>query len=129
MTSSFMRHIVDATVDMQNAVALSQLANANSTSQLSEKLSDLLQAATVDLDKAAAEVTNATNSTTLSKKQTEYQKKQTQWQSVESLANTNVQTAQDMTTRDSQHTQTLLQFASVANGVVSYLGSLMQSSY
>jgi len=129
MTSSFMRHIVDAVVDMQNAVALSQLQNANSTSQLSEKLSELLEAANADLEAKALLVSGATNGTDLSKFQTEYQKAQTQWQSVESLANANVQTAQDMTTRDSQHTQTLLQFASVANGVVSYLGSLMQSAY
>jgi len=124
-----MRHIVDATVGMQNAVALSQLQNANSTSQLSEKLSALLEASNGDLDEKAKAVSNADTSTKLSKAQTDYQKAQTQWQSVESLANANVQTSQDMTTRDSQHSQTILQFASVTNGVVSYLGSLMQSSY
>lgn len=123
-----MYHIIEAVESMQNAVARSQGVNADTTVNTSEILSAALIEANKDLS-GMVKAMEGQSGSCLTRLQAEYQQASQEWSGVETQLNANVQVAQDMTTRDSQHQQALIQFASITSGINNYLGSLVQSSY
>ena len=120
--------IIEAVESMQNAVARSQAVNADTTVNTSEVLTAALKEANTELS-GLVKAMSGLESASLTRAQAEYQQASQEWSSIETQLNANVQVAQDMTTRDSQHQQSLVQFASIVTGINSYLGNLLQSSY
>jgi hypothetical protein len=120
--------IIGAVESMQNAVALSQIQNSVTTSYTSEVLKAALGEANNELSSLVSGMSGSSGDD-LQRRQAEYQKESQKWSSIETQLNANVQVAQDMTSRDAQHQQALVQFASVTNGITTYVSGLVQSSY
>lgn len=128
--ANFMYQVIGAVEKMQNAVALSQLQNALTTTYTSEVLKATLEQANDELSGLVEDMDEASDSgNEFDQLQAEYQKASQKWSSIETQVNANVQLAQDMASRDAQHQQQLVQFASVTSGVATYVGNLVQSSY